>query len=875
MARLTIPDEQTFATFTVTTSTSAFPITFSLFAKADLTVLVAGAALDQSAFTFTGTLLEGGGYDGGTVTLNTAVDDVTVRIERNVAPARASNFAPANNVPVGSVDQALNRLTANAQDLKRRLDETGPEQAAASAAVASAQAAIATASAAAAVTAETNAETAETNAAASQSAASASAGAAAASATTAGLSALASDYYPAATSHVPRGIMSTSGLTAGSGGTNGTFALTYSGGNFTVNPTGTFTVSGGALTAVTITGPGLYIGASPTAPTATFTNSAGLTGAAVTLVADFRITSGNGYWTDHASDTTKIQHFRNVSGTATISTGVTLQRSEDPYRPTVWLEYVSGTANAMIVRPLSSRQVLLSPFSQYRFKMQFPFDVTTGSVAAELQQYDSTPTGVNQAIKATDGTSALAVGSIRQYEIIEFQRNPDPVGSNPGLANEFRLLPPRETAQKVVTEELQTLTLQSPSPSYIGSVHRVAERVYVVKHKSVQYDAAYSARAIDQDVVQTVMYNMGRAQSQSASVAVNVMSSNSDRAFIDGKWYEYSQFLSNEGTGGVFDREQPSVAEAEPRVGPLADAVATYVQIGVGKGYLINVAADFTITVDGGATDYSTMAVGSIVNFQTSAVFTVRSDAMRGPAATPTQIGEYITEHTFTTAGQKFKTTTRFGRLLAFDAGTTAITRGTTVTGGTSGATGIVRSIPDRLATGTWAGGNRAGNMFLSDVTGTWQDNEAIQVAGVTRATVNGTLGIAIGEQNSYGILCNFTSVKYLKVKGYPAQEVGLYTGQMTGSKEIVPTGSPPADTVQGYHPNNPNVIRELYIPSNAPRTPPGDYSLCTTTKMFGDDRVGGNRKVIVNSCSGTTGIDPGGEFVSEYYVRYRYGNLV
>jgi len=120
MARLTIPDEQTFAEFTVVTSTSAFPITFSLFAKADLTVIVDGTALTQSDFTFAGTLLDGGGYDGGTVTLNTAVDDVTVRIERNVAPARTSNFAPAASTPVGSVDQALNRLTAVQQDIDRR-----------------------------------------------------------------------------------------------------------------------------------------------------------------------------------------------------------------------------------------------------------------------------------------------------------------------------------------------------------------------------------------------------------------------------------------------------------------------------------------------------------------------------------------------------------------------------------------------------------------------------------------------------------------------------------------------------------------------------------------------------------------------------------
>lgn len=120
MARLTIPDEQTFAEFTVVTSTSVFPISFSLFAKADLTVLIDGVDLGQSGFTFAGTLLDGGGYAGGTVTLNTAVDDVTVRIERNVAASRTSNFAPANTTPTQSVDLAINRLTAGVQDLERK-----------------------------------------------------------------------------------------------------------------------------------------------------------------------------------------------------------------------------------------------------------------------------------------------------------------------------------------------------------------------------------------------------------------------------------------------------------------------------------------------------------------------------------------------------------------------------------------------------------------------------------------------------------------------------------------------------------------------------------------------------------------------------------
>ncbi len=122
MARLTIPDQQTFATFTATAQT-VFPISFALLSgKADLRVSIDGVELNQSDFTFSGPLLDGGGYSGGTVTLNTAATG-SVRIWRYVRPARATNFAPSGTVPVGSVDQAINRLTATQQDLRYSLDE--------------------------------------------------------------------------------------------------------------------------------------------------------------------------------------------------------------------------------------------------------------------------------------------------------------------------------------------------------------------------------------------------------------------------------------------------------------------------------------------------------------------------------------------------------------------------------------------------------------------------------------------------------------------------------------------------------------------------------------------------------------------------------
>lgn len=127
MARLTIPDETTSVSFTVTTPTSAFPISFALLdGKPNLRVSVDDIELLQSGFTFSGVLLDGGGYKGGTVTLNAAATG-EVRIWRDVRPQRASNFTPSNSVPVGSVDQALNRLTAQQQDLGQRFDDAVAE----------------------------------------------------------------------------------------------------------------------------------------------------------------------------------------------------------------------------------------------------------------------------------------------------------------------------------------------------------------------------------------------------------------------------------------------------------------------------------------------------------------------------------------------------------------------------------------------------------------------------------------------------------------------------------------------------------------------------------------------------------------------------
>lgn len=77
---------------------------------------------------------------------------------------------------------------------------------------------------------------------------------------------------------------------------------------------------------------------------------------------------------------------------------------------------------------------------------------------------------------------------------------------------------------------------------------------------------------------------------------------------------------------------------------------------------------------------------------------------------------------------------------LRFDEGDTAFTNGVTVVGGTSGATGVVRRVV--LEGGTWgaSSGTKAyGRLIFTSVTGTFLDNEHINVGATKYAHANGT----------------------------------------------------------------------------------------------------------------------------------------
>lgn len=77
-----------------------------------------------------------------------------------------------------------------------------------------------------------------------------------------------------------------------------------------------------------------------------------------------------------------------------------------------------------------------------------------------------------------------------------------------------------------------------------------------------------------------------------------------------------------------------------------------------------------------------------------------------------------------------------FGKELGFTTGTAAILDGQTVTGLTSGATGVASRVV--LQSGSWSTSVAAGRLILSSSTGTFQAGENLQVGGVTKAIAVG-----------------------------------------------------------------------------------------------------------------------------------------
>lgn len=123
--------------FTVTSSTTSFAFAWPWFDTSDIIVRVSAVALATSAYTVSG------GPNGGTVTLNAAVNNVTVQIDRYVTLDLQTAFSVTGPLDADDLNYAIARLTARDQDISRTGANATAQAAAAQVAATAAQTALA------------------------------------------------------------------------------------------------------------------------------------------------------------------------------------------------------------------------------------------------------------------------------------------------------------------------------------------------------------------------------------------------------------------------------------------------------------------------------------------------------------------------------------------------------------------------------------------------------------------------------------------------------------------------------------------------------------------------------------------------------------
>lgn len=125
MANVTVPPfTEAPSTVVGGTPTSVFPFDFPFWSVNDILVYIDGVLLNDANYSVEGFFLQDGdtvegGYGSGEVTLDTAVSDCTVTIDRFVVGDRQTQFN--RSVPLGmpALNGDLNRVTARQQDLAR------------------------------------------------------------------------------------------------------------------------------------------------------------------------------------------------------------------------------------------------------------------------------------------------------------------------------------------------------------------------------------------------------------------------------------------------------------------------------------------------------------------------------------------------------------------------------------------------------------------------------------------------------------------------------------------------------------------------------------------------------------------------------------
>jgi hypothetical protein len=529
----------------------------------------------------------------------------------------------------------------------------------------------------------------------------------------------------------------------------------------------------------------------------------------------------------------------------------------------VQLAWVSGTGNTIVAKLAFAETKIPAALENVRFVFQAQGDKPFGSPSLTIRNFADTAdiisaTGIYD---ASDTAQATAAGLWTAYQTVEVTR---------AVSGHFTLVEYPSTALTVATEQDAALALQMPTVPAPVFAQKLTERTWLVEMQAIQYDdtSLVTSKKMNQDTHSCIIYDMGRAMSQGVLQNAYAPAINSHKALIGGKEYNYGWLYSDEGGGGSFDGVQPSTSEFAMSVGLFADSTSTYDFYGLGHVQMQMVSS--TLSLDGGA-DLKASVVGTRVR-GSSLVWTTLYDIYRPPTASPTRIGQVTIVQTLDANGVTVLHTHKVGRTMAYTSGNLNVAEGTTITGATSGATAVMVVAP-APTTGSYAGSNAAGQWYVKDVVGTFQTGENLRTGGITRAVMSGTVGGQIGVADSFSAMMPTTTINRIKVPGSPEIVIGYQdAAQQPASLGGTWAGT---DRMQVRHGViDTDIILELLLLGSYPFNPPGNYSLCATSKMFAQDRVEGNRKLYVNWVSGTKQVYEG-TYVGNQKYRFRVGALV
>jgi hypothetical protein len=113
---VTVSSAYPIESYAVVGSQTVFNFTFTVFEKADVHVKVGNVELAQGDFTFEGSAARSGGFQGGTVTLNTAATDTTVLIWSDILPARDDDFMDGQPLDIAGLNTVLDKVVARQRD---------------------------------------------------------------------------------------------------------------------------------------------------------------------------------------------------------------------------------------------------------------------------------------------------------------------------------------------------------------------------------------------------------------------------------------------------------------------------------------------------------------------------------------------------------------------------------------------------------------------------------------------------------------------------------------------------------------------------------------------------------------------------------------